>query len=67
MASILSVRDEAAWLTHISLPDRSGQGRFGQPIMKLVNGTFDDMPQLRLVFAEELPKLVIPRRNFECP
>jgi hypothetical protein len=35
--------------------------------MKLVNGTFDDLPQLRLVFAEELPKSAIPKRNFECP
>jgi hypothetical protein len=35
--------------------------------MKLVNGTFDDLPQLRLVFAGELPKSAIPHWNFECP
>jgi hypothetical protein len=54
-------------LTRISLPDRSGQGRSGQPIMKLVNGTFDDLPQLRLVFADELPQSAISHKNFQCP
>jgi len=35
--------------------------------MKLVNGTFGDLPQLRLVFAEELPQSSISHRNFEYP
>jgi hypothetical protein len=34
--------------------------------MKPVNETFDDLPQLRLVFAEELPKSAIACRNFQC-
>jgi len=54
-------------LAQISLPYLSRQARFGQPITKLVNGTFDDLPQLRLHFAGELPQSAISHRNFVRP
>jgi hypothetical protein len=44
----------------------SGPGRFGQPIMKLVNERFGELPQLRPDFAGELPQSPISRKNFEC-
>jgi hypothetical protein len=67
MASILSVRDEAAWPNPYLPAGSFRQARFGQPITKLVNGTFADFAATSPCFCRELPQTAILYGNFECP
>jgi hypothetical protein len=67
MASIVPVRDEAAWPTQICLPDRSGQGRLGQPIMKLVNETFAGIAATSPSFCRGVAPISTLPQEFRVP
>jgi hypothetical protein len=52
-------------LTQIWLPERSGQHILVSQSRDWLTKRSTELPQLRLVFDDELPKSTISRKNFE--
>jgi hypothetical protein len=54
-------------IPRISLPHGSDGGIFASQSRKWLTERFAYMPQVRLVFGEELPRSASPNENFEEP
>jgi hypothetical protein len=54
-------------IPQISLPHRSESGVFDSQSWKWLTERLAYLPQVRLVFGEELPQLADPNQNFEEP